>query len=320
MFLFICIVKNILTYFKAFREDSFRWPSFLLILLFNAILVYANWGLGLFSWIRHTYGAQPEVVFVYWILFVFVFLTPFIIQSFFSQDFTHFRKGFFYFFILFSTFIFSLRFSYYHFNGWLSFFYGESLHKIFWARIANSIFRLMLVVVPIFLFWILFELKKQAFYGCTTKNFTLTPYFFMLLFMLPLIFLASTQSDFLGAYPRAKYLYIYQIQNPEHWKYFTVYELFYGLDFFSIELFFRGFLLLGAIRILGPNAILSAATFYVVIHFGKPMGEAISSFFGGTILGVITFYGKSIWGGFIVHVGIAWMMEFGAFLSTWLKQ
>ena len=37
-----------------------------------------------------------------------------------------------------------------------------------------------------------------------------------------------------------------------------------------------------------------AAT-YAALHFGKPMGETISSIFGGYILGVIALYNHSNW-------------------------
>jgi hypothetical protein len=43
------------------------------------------------------------------------------------------------------------------------------------------------------------------------------------------------------------------------------------------------------------------------------MGEAISSFFGGLLLGIISYNTKSIQGGFILHVGIAAMMEIAGF-------
>lgn len=311
---------SVLGYFKNFFKHDFRWDSFITILVLNAILIYLNWGLGMFNWIRNVHGLESYVVLIYWLLFFLVFILPVIIQSFFSENYIHFKKPFFYVFILFTTLIFACRFSYYHFNDWLKIFYEHSAHEIFWNRITNSVFRFCIVLIPILIFWFLFERKRQSFYGCTGYNFNLRPYFMMLLLMVPLITLASTQSDFLGAYPRAKFLHSYSIQNMQHWKYFLIYELFYGMDFFSIELFFRGFLILGAIRVLGSQAILAASTFYVVIHFGKPMGEAISSFFGGTILGVITFYGRSIWGGLIVHVGIAWMMELGAMIGTWMQR
>jgi len=90
-----------------------------------------------------------------------------------------------------------------------------------------------------------------------------------------------------------------------------------GSDFFSIEFFFRGFLILAFVGIVGPRAILPMAYMYVVIHWNKPMGELISSFFGGTLLGIVAYYSRSIVGGIIVHVGIAWMMEIGAFISKY---
>ncbi|MBL0133872.1 MAG: hypothetical protein IPP79_07630 [Chitinophagaceae bacterium] len=56
----------------------------------------------------------------------------------------------------------------------------------------------------------------------------------------------------------------------------------------------------------------SMAAFYCSIHFGKPLLECITSYFGGIILGVIVYRTKSIWGGLLMHLGIAWMMELAA--------
>jgi hypothetical protein len=58
---------------------------------------------------------------------------------------------------------------------------------------------------------------------------------------------------------------------------------------------------------------------YCTLHFGKPMGEAVSSVFGGYILGVVAYETRSIWGGVIVHIGIAWMMEIIAFAQKSLQ-
>lgn len=157
------------------------------------------------------------------------------------------------------------------------------------------------------------------FYGFTLKGFNTKPYFVMLLIMLPLIILASTQGDFLGAYPRGAKFPSLDIHNQEHWSNYAIYELFYGLDFFSIEFFFRGFLVMAFIYYAGPKVILPMALMYMTIHYGKPAGELISSFFGGTLLGIIAYYSKSIIGGIIVHVGIAWLMEIGALIGNIYK-
>lgn len=138
----------------------------------------------------------------------------------------------------------------------------------------------------------------------------------MLLLMLPLIVVASTQADFLGAYPRGANFQDLDINNPDHKWYFIIYEIFYGSDFLNVEFFFRGFLILAFLEVAGPRVLLPMALFYCTIHWGKPAGELVSSLFGGSILGIVTYYSRSIIGGIIVHVGIAWLMELGALIGN----
>ena len=133
--------------------------------------------------------------------------------------------------------------------------------------------------------------------------------------MIPLIAVASTQADFLHTYPKLKTLEFLS-NGKDGLGYKLLYELSYGSDFFTIEFFFRGFLILAFAKWVGKDAILPMAVFYCTIHFGKPLGECISSFFGGIILGVITFHSQSIYGGLMVHLGIAWLMELGGWLGN----
>ena len=105
----------------------------------------------------------------------------------------------------------------------------------------------------------------------------------------------------------------------DKWRY-LVFELSYGFDFVSIEFFFRGFLILALMQICGQHCIIPVACFYCTIHFGKPMGEAISSFWGGLLLGIVSYNTGSIWGGLLVHLGIAWMMEMGGFLGSFFSK
>jgi membrane protease YdiL (CAAX protease family) len=92
------------------------------------------------------------------------------------------------------------------------------------------------------------------------------------------------------------------------------------LDFVTIELFFRGFLVLAFVRFVGPDAIVPMAVFYCSIHFGKPLAECISSFFGGMLLGIVVYKTGSVAGGLVVHLGIAWMMEIGGYLGNLWKK
>jgi hypothetical protein len=151
--------------------------------------------------------------------------------------------------------------------------------------------------------------------GLTTRGFNPAPYFGLLLLTLPLIALASSQHDFLQVYPKVKNLAFLDAYARPAWPWKLLYELSYGLDFLGIELFFRGLLVIGLLRLVGTDAILPMAAFYCTIHFGKPLGECITSFFGGLILGVLAARTRTILGGLIVHLGLAWLMELGGWLG-----
>jgi hypothetical protein len=161
--------------------------------------------------------------------------------------------------------------------------------------------------------------SARASIGLTARGFDARPYFLLLLLLVPVIVLASTQPDFLHYYPKVKNLAFLDGYTSPVWPWKLGYELSYGLDFLTIELFFRGLLIVGLVRYAGPRAILPMAAFYCTIHFGKPLGECVSSFFGGLVLGVLAYRTRSILGGLIVHLGLAWMMEIGGWLGQgWL--
>jgi hypothetical protein len=153
------------------------------------------------------------------------------------------------------------------------------------------------------------------FFGFSLKNIKLRPYLFLLFFMLPLILAASVGPDFLQTYPKVRNIdFINGYSHaPVIWK--VLYEISHGLDFITIELFFRGFLVLSIVHFVGIDAILRMAVFYGTVHFSKPLGECISSYFGGIALGVIAYRTRSIMGGLIVHLGIAYLMEIGGYLG-----
>ena len=219
--------------------------------------------------------------------------------------------------VIFGVLIFSFRSSISFFvSDWLAQ-HSNYAHVDWLNRIIGTIARGLFVFLTLFIYWTFTDKKNQPFYGFTSKNFDFKPYLVMLACMVPLIAAASTQADFLTSYPRVQRLQSIDITIPGHLKFYVIYEILYGLDFFTIEFFFRGFMILAFVGIVGPKAIIPVAYMYVVIHWNKPMGELISSFFGGSLLGIISYYSKSIWGGIIVHVGIAWMMEIGAFISKY---
>ncbi|MGZ8509516.1 MAG: CPBP family glutamic-type intramembrane protease [Chitinophagaceae bacterium] len=188
----------------------------------------------------------------------------------------------------------------------------------YWNDILYWPLRMIVMVVILGLFRMLFH-KKESFYGLSGKKINYTPYLIMVLIMLPLIAAASTQPDFLATYPKMRSVLPLPENATPGWFFKLLFELSYGTDFFSIEVFFRGFLVVGFIKWAGKDAILPMACFYCTIHFGKPLGECISSYFGGLLLGIVSYNTRSIYGGLIVHLGIAWLMEVGGYIGNLLK-
>lgn len=217
--------------------------------------------------------------------------------------------------LLLSIVIFAFRSSFYGHGEFIA--SVSSAEQAYINRLVyGDLFRLSYLVIPVLVIWFVADRKKQPLYGFSAQNNKWKVYFMLLLCMVPLIVFVSTQSDFLEYYPRLKRL---TSQHAPLYKLF-IYELCYGLDYVSIELFFRGFMIMAFARYVGINSVLPTACFYLSIHFGKPLGEAISSFFGGTILGVISYHTRSIYGGVIIHVGIAWLMEAGGVIGNWIKS
>lgn len=191
---------------------------------------------------------------------------------------------------------------------------GNKIQNTYWNQVFYWPFKLIVVTVILYYIWKLTK-EKKAFYGTSVKDFSIKPYLLMLVIMMPLIAIASTQHDFLAMYPKLKSISFLNDHRNSGW-YKLLYELSYGSDFFSIELFFRGFLILAFAKRFGKDAILPMACFYCTIHFGKPLGECISSYFGGIILGIVIYNTRTIFGGLIVHLGIAWLMELGGYLGN----
>lgn len=178
-------------------------------------------------------------------------------------------------------------------------------------RPANWLGGLLFMIPALMLLHYYFEKKWNFYFIKKTNNYQ--PYFILLLCMTPLLVAAAVQPEFQQVYPRAKDVTL-ALGSSATGVHYSLYELCYTLDFITIELFFRGMLIAVMSRLMGVHGIVPVALFYFSIHLGKPMQEAISSFFGGLILGAVSYETKSIWGGWLVHCGIAMLMEVLAFL------
>jgi hypothetical protein len=181
--------------------------------------------------------------------------------------------------------------------------------RLFVSKVLNQ-FGWAMVYIPGFIAMkFLFDRRNKGFYGLTKTDASLKPYLTMLLIVSPLIIAASFLPDFMIAYPRFKPWMNESAFGLNILSMTGIYETVYGTGYMMVELMFRGGMVIGLIAILGRNAILPMVSCYCFLHFSKPLGEAISSVFGGYILGIIAYRTRNIWGGVIIHLGIAWLME-----------
>lgn len=298
-------MKKILNYLREYFAETNKWVL-LFSTVFTAFAIYCNYH---FQLNRRINRLESPWQYIAWFgIFLTAFSAGYGLQKVFLKS-TVFSERNFLLLLLIAPAIFAWKMSYHFYFPFSTDFFEDE----YWNAVAYWPFKVLVITALLVIVHRLFS-RNENFYGLKTKNFSVAPYLFMLLLMVPLVAAAATQKDFLQMYPRMQNIdYLLQ---PGKGFYKLLYELSYGSDFFSIELFFRGFLVLAFAKWAGKDSILPMAIFYSTIHFGKPLGECISSYFGGLILGVVAYNTRTILGGFMVHVGIAWLMELGGYAGN----
>ena len=160
------------------------------------------------------------------------------------------------------------------------------------------------VLIPLPLWKLLFPKDRLLDMGLRIRGFFehFWVYGLCLAIVLPLMLLVSTQPDFGNYYPFYK-------GASRSWLDFILWEAMYWLQFFSLELFFRGWMVGALRRTMGAGAIFAMALPYCMIHYGKPYFEAHGAVIAGVVLGSLSMRTRSIYAGFLVHVTVAVSMD-----------
>ncbi|MEB2310641.1 MAG: CPBP family intramembrane metalloprotease [Sorangiineae bacterium] len=183
--------------------------------------------------------------------------------------------------------------------------YSEFYSYVWWvfARVAGY------VLVPFPLWKLLFRKDSLLDMGFRVRGFFshLWIYGLGLAVVVPVMLLVSHQPDFGGYYPFYK-------QSSRSYFDLMIWESIYFLQFLSLEMFFRGWMV-GALRkTMGSSAIFAMAVPYCMIHYGKPYLEAVGAIVAGVFLGSLAMRTRSIYAGFLVHITVALSMDF---LALW---
>jgi hypothetical protein len=141
-------------------------------------------------------------------------------------------------------------------------------------------------------------------YGLSLKGFLKHLWIYGLLFLIvvfPVVMVSFTKS-FQNTYP------FYKLAA-RSWTDFLLWEAMYSLQFFALEVFFRGFMLHPLKKPMGAYAIFAMAVPYCMIHFNKPLAEVLGAVVAGIVLGTLSLRTGSIWCGVLIHVSVAVSMD-----------
>jgi len=161
------------------------------------------------------------------------------------------------------------------------------------------------VLIPFPIWKLLFPKDSLLDMGFRTKGFFshIWIYGVCLAFVIPAMLLVSRQPDFGSYYPFYKHA-------SRSWFDLILWEAIYFAQFLSLEMFFRGWIV-GALRkTMGSGAIFAMAVPYCMIHYGKPYLEANGAIVAGVVLGSLAMRTRSIYAGFLVHITVAFSMDF----------
>lgn len=303
--------KSVLALFREIRlflKQDFHLLAYIYTLLFVGVFIFLNYQFGFYREVMKSSYYDGKSLLYFPLFYLFFYFSVAIPTLLFRKDFKTLKNEKFYFKSIGFILLYGLSIGFYaHKNLQIgSLFYEENAYII---RIISQLKSLLFYFVPLFIIKHLYDKKIEGIYGLTRKTSHIKGYFSLFLMLLPFVVLISFSPDFQLAYPQFKPWFYEGIFGSPTWLYSIVFEITYALDFVMTELMFRGALVIGMAALLGRKAILPMVAMYCAIHFGKPLGETISSVFGGYILGALAYQTRHIWGGVIVHILIALAME-----------
>lgn len=154
--------------------------------------------------------------------------------------------------------------------------------------------------------WLVLGLSPRDL-GLNTRGFLRHAPLYIGLFAIvfPLVVVFSADEHFLRTYPLCRIA-------SRHWEWLLGWEIAYAVQFVGVEFFFRGFMLFGAVRLLGPWVLPAMVVPYCMLHFAKPWPETLGAIVAGTVLGVVALRTRSILAGICIHSAVAWSMDLAA--------
>ncbi|MDY6933810.1 MAG: CPBP family intramembrane glutamic endopeptidase [Spirochaetota bacterium] len=174
--------------------------------------------------------------------------------------------------------------------------------NLYWAFFRVCVY----FIIPVMVIKCMFKENIRD-YGFRTNRSPRVMLLYVVMFVavFPLVYIASKDPGFLRTYPFYKHA-------ANTWTELVLWESAYALQFLTLEFFFRGFILFSFSRYIGAYSILLMSVPYTMIHFQKPFPETLGAIIAGMFLGTLALRTRSIFGGVIIHVAVAWSMDITA--------
>ncbi|MEE9349327.1 MAG: CPBP family intramembrane glutamic endopeptidase [Flavobacteriaceae bacterium] len=311
-------MKYIYNILREYIKSHFNVKLYTATFIFVSLLLYFNFKYDIEDSYIDSFYKTPWHTVLFFLYQGIPYYIVLLFVHFFTDNKSFFKNKRFWIISLLGLFILAIDRGFYHqiyVAKWLS---DNHSHRYI-RKLSNNFISIFVVILPMYLIYkTLLKKEMMHFYGVQREKLHHKPYWIMLLLMVPLLILASYQPDFLREYPHYKRaggsLIVKYFDFPKY-AVVGIYELSYAFSFFIVEIIFRGYFIFALVKYLGKDVVLPMAVTYCVLHFGKPLGEAISSFFGGYLLGVIALKTHNIYGGIVIHIGIALLMELFAFIQ-----
>lgn len=307
-------VKALFNEILKFIRSDFHWFSYSYTVVLVALTIFLNYKFDLYNqYIKPSYF-DGSSIWVFPLLYTTLYMLAAIPIFWLRKENKLLRTWAFYLKSLFIICIYGFSIGYFGYSNWH--FDGLVREEIlFIYRLISQLKGTIFYLIPLLLLKWFVDRDTVGLYGLTLKAKYINGYLILFLLLFPALVGMSFTPDFQIAYPQFKPWNYENIFGLATWQYTALFETSYSIDFVMTELMFRGALVIGMISIIGKNAILPMCVLYVAIHFGKPLGETVSSLFGGYILGALAFQTRHIWGGVIVHVFIGLTMEIMGFIQ-----
>ena len=311
-------MKQIFKFIVNHIREDFHISVYIYTVIFLSVTIYINFSIDFEDNILDSYRGSSIAYLYHFLFFAFAYYMIAIPQALLKKNFDRLKDVNFWLKSFLFIALIGFISAFYYYKEWIDTFddFGE---RYFLFKLLSRFKRPLLAIIPLLIIKYFYDRDEEGLYGIKFKNLNLKPYLIMLALVLPLIVWASFQEGFLKTYPRFKPWVAEEAFGMAKWQLTVVYEFIYGVNFVFVELLFRGTLIIGMASIMGKDSIFPMVSAYAFLHFGKPLPECISSIFGGYIIGVFALYTRNIFGGIVIHVGVAYAMEFAAFIQYHLK-